>query len=172
MWCDHICSSPCPCRRTQIMVLVLVLESEGLVLVLGTQVLVLVLGEKSLLTSLGHTIFTCFTVRWRKSYSRRNLSVSTALDYLSIWHTTHIHLAIFTSQSYSSLFSFLTGHVSLPLFWEIEHNTQRNAAAIRQVPPDWKRPIGIATPSSLQLSRHWPTKLWPRDCLEKGHYSG
>jgi len=52
--------------------------------------------------------------------------------------------------------------------------TKGIAACIQQVPPDWKRSAG--RPSHLALApcnwgRPWPSELWPRNCLEKGHYS-
>ena len=64
----------------------------------------------------------------------------------------------------------------LRLFGDIAHSSPREdhhralAACIRQVPPDWKRPAGRPS-HNCNRDRPWPSELWSRDCLEKGHYS-
>ena len=47
----------------------------------------------------------------------------------------------------------------------------RDAACIRQVPPNWKRPAGRPSHAPCNWGRPWPSELWLRDCLKKGHYS-
>jgi len=66
----------------------------------------------------------------------------------------------------------------LRLFGHIARSSSREdhhlalAAAIRQVPPDWKRPVGRPSHTvPCSWGRPWPSEFWPRDCLEKGHYS-
>jgi len=63
----------------------------------------------------------------------------------------------------------LFGHIARSSFCEDHHIAL--AAAIRQVPPDWKRPVGRPNLAPCNWGRPWPFELWPRDCLEKGHYS-
>ena len=67
----------------------------------------------------------------------------------------------------------------LRLFGHIARSSPRKdhhralAACIRQVPPNWKRPAGRPSHTWLRAIEAdlGPLHLWPRDCLEKGHYS-
>ena len=74
--------------------------------------------------------------------------------------------------------SHLVTNRRLRLFGHIARSSSREdhhpalAAAIRQVPPDWKRPVGRPSHTvPCSWGRPWPSEFWPRDCLEKGHYS-
>ena len=72
--------------------------------------------------------------------------------------------------------SHLVTNRRLRLFGHIARSSPREdhhralATCIRQVPPDWKRPAGRPS-HNCNRDRPWPSELWSRDCLEKGHYS-
>jgi len=72
---------------------------------------------------------------------------------------------------YSDAFTYYTQEIDQAFSCSIHRAL---AAAIRQVPPDWKRQIGRRSHTWLctcNWGRPWPSELWRRDCLEKGHYS-
>jgi len=109
----------------------------------------------------------------------RTLTATTDLKILRIPYTRHVSNAEVRRTTGCSLLSHLVTNRHLRLFGHIARSSPREdhhralAACIRQVPPDWKRPAG-------RPSHTWfcaikadllPSELWPRNCLEKGHYS-
>jgi len=93
-------------------------------------------------------------------------------------YTCHVSNAEVRETTGCSPLSHLVTNRRLRLFGHVARSSSREdhhralAAAIRQVPPDWKRPIGRPSHTWLRASESdLPSELWPRDRLEKGHYS-
>ena len=97
---------------------------------------------------------------------------------LRIPYTRHVSNTEVRGTTGCSPLSHLVTNRRLRLFGHIARSSPHDdhhralAAAIRQVPPDCKRPVGIPSDTWLcNLGRPWLSELRPPDCLEKGHYS-
>jgi len=96
---------------------------------------------------------------------------------LRIPYTCHVSNVEVRRTTGCSPLSHLVTNRRLRLFGHIARSSPREdhhqalAACIRQVQLDWKRPAGRPSHTLCSWGRPWPSELWPRGCLEKGHYS-
>jgi len=115
---------------------------------------------------------TCSLVLMHLTWALRNI--------MRIPYTRHVSNVEVRGTTGCSPLSHLVTNRRLRLFGHIARSSSREdhhralAAYIRQVPPDWKRPVGRPSYSLGSVQSRQTLAVWTlasRDCLEKGHYS-